>query len=51
VEFIIGKQPPIADLPPREAQNRFQFVFRRFVGAFARPWHPLTLFLVRLIQD
>ena len=45
VEFIIGKQPPVADLPPQEAQNRFQLVFRRFLGAFARPEHPLALFL------
>jgi PAS domain S-box-containing protein len=45
VEFIIGKQPPVPDLPPREAQNRFQFVLRRFLGAFARPEHPLALFL------
>ena len=28
-----------------EAQNRFQTVFRRFVGVFARPEHPLVLFL------
>src|SRR5712664_1796727 len=45
LEFIIGKQPPVPDLPPRDAQNRFQLVFRRFIGAFARPEHPLTLFL------
>jgi predicted ATPase len=45
VEFIIGKQPPVPDLPPRDAQNRFQLVFRRFLGAFARPEHPLALFL------
>jgi predicted ATPase len=45
VEFIIGKQPPVPDLPPREAQNRFQLVFRRFLCAFARPEHPLALFL------
>ena len=32
LEFIIGKQPPVADLPPRDAQNRFQLVFRRFLG-------------------
>src|SRR4029077_17538365 len=25
--------------------NRFQMVFRRFLGAFARPEHPLALFL------
>ena len=45
VEFIIGRQPPVPDLPPKDAQNRFQLTFRRFVGVFARPEHPLTLFL------
>jgi serine/threonine protein kinase len=45
VEFILGKQPPVPDMPPRDAQNRFQLVFRRFLGAFARPEHPLALFL------
>src|SRR5712675_2058202 len=45
VEFIIGKQPPVPDLPPQDARNRFQLVFRRFLGAFARLEHPLALFL------
>src|SRR6202021_2839945 len=45
LEFIIGKQPPVADLPPRDAQNRFQLVFRRFVCVFAQAEHPLALFL------
>jgi predicted ATPase/transcriptional regulator with GAF, ATPase, and Fis domain len=45
LEFIIGKQPSVPDLPPRDAQNRFQLVLRRFLGAFARPEHPLALFL------
>jgi PAS domain S-box-containing protein len=45
VEFIIGKQPPVPDLPPQDARNRFQLVFRRFLGEFARPEHPLALFL------
>src|ERR1700686_4970637 len=44
VEFIIGKQPPVPDLPPRDAQNRFQLVFRRFLSEFAKPEHPLALF-------
>ena len=35
VEFVIGKQPPVAELPPQEARGRFQLVFRRFLGAFA----------------
>lgn len=45
VEFIIGKQPAVSDLPPQEAQNRFKVVFCRFLAAFARPDHPLALFL------
>jgi PAS domain S-box-containing protein len=44
VEVIIGKQPPVPELPPRDAQNRFQLVFRRFINVFARPEHPLVLF-------
>ena len=32
-------------MPPQEAQRRFQLVFRRFIGVFARPEHPLALFL------
>ena len=43
--FVIGEQPPVADLPPHDAQNRFQMVFRRFLGVFARKEHPLALFL------
>jgi serine/threonine protein kinase len=45
LEHVIGKQPPVADLSPQDAQNRFQLVFRRFLGVFARKEHPLTLFL------
>jgi PAS domain S-box-containing protein len=45
LELVMGKQPPVADLPPQEAQNRFQMVFRRFIGVFARKEHPLALFL------
>ncbi len=45
LELVIGKQPPVQDLPPKDAQNRFQMVFRRFLGVFAKPEHPLALFL------
>jgi PAS domain S-box-containing protein len=45
LEFIIGHQPPPPDLPPQDARRRFQLTFRRFVGVFARPEHPLALFL------
>src|SRR6202040_2598391 len=45
VELIVGKQLPVPDLPPEDAQNRFKSVFRRFLGVFATPAHPLVLFL------
>ena len=45
LELVIGKQPPVAELPPKDSQNRFQMVFRRFLGVFARSEHPLALFL------
>ena len=45
IEFVIGKQPPVAELPLQEARNRFHLVFRRFLGAFATAEHPLALFL------
>jgi PAS domain S-box-containing protein len=45
LKLIIGRQPPVPDLLPHEAQNRFQMVFRRFLGVFARKEHPLALFL------
>ncbi|EWY39561.1 histidine kinase [Skermanella stibiiresistens SB22] len=45
LERIIGAQPPVQSLPPHDTQVRFQQVFRRFLGVFARPEHPLVLFL------
>ena len=45
MKLIIGEPPPVPELPPQEAQSRFQLVFRRFLGVFARPEHPLALFL------
>ena len=45
LELVIGKQPAVADLPPQDAQRRFRMVLRRFIGVFARPEHPLVLFL------
>jgi PAS domain S-box-containing protein len=43
--LVIGPQPPVLELPPAEAQNRFRMVFRHFIAAFARREHPLALFL------
>jgi predicted ATPase len=45
LELIVGKQPPVGELPPQAAKNRFQMVFRRFLGVFAHKEHPLALFL------
>src|SRR5215813_313524 len=45
LKLIIGEQPPVPELPPQQAKGRFQMVFRRFIGVFARPEHPLALFL------
>jgi len=45
VELIIGKQPPVSELSPSDAQNRFQMVFEKFLQVFATKEHPLTLFI------
>ncbi len=34
LELLIGAQPPVSELAPQEAKNRFDTVFRRFIGAF-----------------
>jgi predicted ATPase len=45
VKLILGEPQPVPELPPQDAQRRFQMVFRQFMGVFARPEHPLALFL------
>ncbi len=45
LKLIVGDQPPVPELPPRDAQRRFQLVFRRFFAVFGRSEHPLVLFL------
>ena len=45
LRLIIGDQPPVPELEPQQMQRRFQLVIRRFIGVFARPEHPLALFL------
>jgi predicted ATPase/signal transduction histidine kinase/tRNA A-37 threonylcarbamoyl transferase component Bud32 len=44
VQQIIGEQQPLPELPAAESQNRFNLVFRQFVGVFARKEHPLVIF-------
>jgi|WetSurSiteA1Bulk_404760.scaffolds.fasta_scaffold00015_14 predicted ATPase/signal transduction histidine kinase len=45
VERIIGKQPPVPELPPHETQNRFNMYFQNFIRTFADENHPVTIFL------
>jgi predicted ATPase len=45
LRLVIGEPPPVPELAPQDAQRRFQLVFRRFIGVFAQPEHPLALFL------
>ena len=45
LKLVIGAQPPVPEVPAQDAQRRFQLVFRRFIGVFARQEHPLALFL------
>ena len=45
LEFVIGKQPLVAELPATEAENRFHMVFRSFLAVFADKNHPLAIFL------
>jgi PAS domain S-box-containing protein len=45
LKLLIGEQPPVQELSPQQAQGRLHLVFRRFLGVFARPEHPLALFL------
>jgi len=44
LKLIIGAPPPVPELDPLQAQSRMQLVFRRFIGVFAQPKHPLALF-------
>ena len=43
--LIIGAQPPVPQLSPAEAQNRFQIVFVNFVKVLATRQHPLVVFM------
>ena len=45
LEELIGKQPPVPELPINQASTRFNTVFRSFLGVFAKREHPVVLFL------
>ncbi|NEV00265.1 AAA family ATPase [Bradyrhizobium uaiense] len=45
LKLLVGEPPPLPEVPPQDAQRRFQMVLRQLIGIFARPEHPLALFL------
>ena len=45
VELVIGEQPPVPEIIPTEAQNRFNSVFLKFIRVFCSQEHPLVIFL------
>lgn len=45
LELIIGPQPPVQEVGPAEAQNRFNMVMRSFLHVFINASPPLVLFL------
>lgn len=45
LELILGPQPPLPELGPKEARNRFQHVFCSLLSAVATREHPLVMFV------
>jgi len=45
LELVIGPQPEVPELDGIETQNRFNYLFQRFVRTVATPDHPLVVFL------
>lgn len=45
LEMIIGQQPPVEILQPKEAMNRFLIVFESFIKVFSNRNTPLVIFL------
>ncbi len=45
LEFIIGPQPVVEELPPADTRNRFNMTFEKFFRTFAAEEHPLTIFI------
>jgi predicted ATPase/signal transduction histidine kinase len=45
LEHVIGPQPDVAEVGGTETQNRFNYVFRKFVKAISTADHPIVLFI------
>ena len=48
LELIVGKQPPVPKLPPAASENRFNQLWQNLLQVFAKPEHPLVMFLDNL---
>lgn len=44
-ELIIGKQPPIAEIDGEDTQNRFNYIFQKWLSAICSEHHPIVLFI------
>jgi predicted ATPase/class 3 adenylate cyclase len=45
LEYLVGPQPELPELGGSELQNRFNYIFRKFVQAVCTNIHPLALFI------
>lgn len=45
LEHLIGPQPPVGQVGPQEAQNRFNWFFQRFIQAICQAEHPIVLLI------
>ncbi|MDF5716166.1 MAG: AAA family ATPase [Rhizonema sp. NSF051] len=45
LEQIIGSQPDVPELSGNAVQNRFNFLFQKFIATFTTIEHPLVIFL------
>ncbi len=45
LESIIGRQQPVTELSGNAIQNRFNFLFQKFIRVFTKKYHPLVIFL------
>ena len=45
VALLLGPQSPVVEVSIEEARHRFQLLVQRVLAVFARPEHPLVLFL------
>lgn len=43
--ILLGDQPAVPELGAVETKNRFFMTIQKFIGVFARPEHPLVIFL------